>query len=94
MILHKKEEEEEKQIKSIHLSPLRRFRKLHTKAFIHSNKHTDLAPADETSEAGFSRSQESWVSGRLLTDRDELLPNRPVRTFNLAQDSTYFCLYT
>lgn len=47
-------------------------------------KHTHLAPADETSDAGLSRSQESWMSGRLLTERDELLPIRPVRTFNLA----------
>ncbi|TNN72118.1 hypothetical protein EYF80_017695 [Liparis tanakae] len=26
--------------------------------------------------------------GRLLTDRDELLPSRPVRTFNLRADGT------
>lgn len=51
--------------------------------------HTDLAPAEETSEAGFSSSQESWVSGRPMMVRDELLPIRPVRTFNLETDNTY-----
>lgn len=54
---------------------------------VHTDTQTDLAPADETSEAGLSRSRESWMSERPLTDRDELLPIRPVRTFNLETDS-------
>lgn len=44
---------------------------------------TDLTAAAQNDPAGLSRSQESWRSGRLLTDSDELLPILPVRTFNL-----------
>lgn len=57
---------------------------------VHTDTRTDLVPADETSEDGLSRSHESWMSGRLLTDSDVLLPIRPVRTFNLKTDIHIF----
>ena len=33
------------------------------------------------------------MSGRLLTDRDELLPIRPLRTFNLETEGKPFILW-
>lgn len=48
---------------------------------------TDLVPAEQKSEVGLGPSHDSWASGwRLPTDSDELLPSRPVRTFNLRAE--------
>lgn len=58
--------------------------------FVTLHTGPDLAAADEASEAGLSSSLESGRSGRAPTDRDELLPSRPVRTFNLQTVRQWF----
>lgn len=52
---------------------------------------TDLVPAEQKSEVGLGPSHDSWTSGwRLPSDSDELLPSRPVRTFNLRPECSPF----